>query len=575
MKRLAVLLTLVVAVFMLVPTLLAQDANVDAFGRPLPEDAAPYDMQIYRELRSATQKLTTFSAVESVYNRLPGADLFGDPLVNLDENLNIIPGAAESWDVSEDGLTWSFHLRPGQMWSDGTPLTANDYVASYRYMVDPKHAYDFVWMWNGEIAGWDQAAAGEIAPDEIGVAAPDDNTFTVTTQVPMGFVPSTFYFWAPLQAAALEKSGSANYQLDPATSVSSGPFKLKEFVAGDRVILEANPAYTGFRPTMLKEYRAFFGDPNTSFAAFQNHDIDHASYENLSPADLQSVVTDPVLSKHYFPNMGDFRTDYLLMDTYSAPFDNLNVRLAFAKALDRESIVNNVINTGGVQVALPAYSFLAPGFPASDTSGALKDIQAYDCPAAQKLLADAGYPDGKDFPAVQLELRQESDVVAARFIAAAASISDCLHVTVTVNNMEYSAYMTGLLARPTTVQFGAISYGMDYLDPNNMLGLWKSTGRQSWRSADFDKLVDDAASESDPAKRTEMYQEAEKILVSDVGGIFLDHRIQGDLYQPYVAGECFRPDKQGVSAWHWGNDWCWGAVYITKDVADVKSYRSS
>ena len=225
-------------------------------------------------------------------------------------------------------------------------------------------------------------------------------------------------------------------------------------------------------------------------------------------------------------------------------------------------------------MAIPAYSFLAPGFPASDTTGALKDFQAYDCPAAKQHLADAGYPEGEGFPAVQLELRGESDALAARFIAAAASISDCLGVEVTVNNMEFSAYMTGLLARPTTVQFGAISYGMDYLDANNMLSLWQSTGRHSWRNAEFDSLIDQARSEADPAKRTQLYQDAEKILVSDVGGIFLNHRIQGNLYQPYIAGECFRPDAQGVSAWHWGNDWCWGAVYITEDVADYDTYRT-
>ncbi len=572
MKRFAVLLILAAAIFMIVPTLVAQEDNVDVYGRPLPEDAAPYEMQVWQVITNAAQVQTTFSAVESVYQRIDGADLFSDSLVNLDENLQLIPAAAESWEVSEDGLTWSFHLRPGQMWSDGTPLTANDWVASFRYMVKPEHAYDFVWMWNGVIEGWDQAAAGEIPPEEIGMTAVDDNTLAVTTQTPIGFLPATLFFWPPLQAAALEQYGSGNYQLDPATSVSSGPFKLKEFVAGDHLVLEANPTYTGFRQPYLREIRAQFGDKlNTSFLAFQNHDIDTVAYDAMSPADLELVNADPIMSQNYLPNMGDFRTDYLLFDTYTPPFDNLDVRQAFAKALDREAIVENVI---GSQLAIPAYSFLAPGFPASDTTGALKDFQAYDCPAAKQHLADAGYPEGEGFPAVQLELRGESDALAARFIAAAASISDCLGVEVTVNNMEFSAYMTGLLARPTTVQFGAISYGMDYLDANNMLSLWQSTGRHSWRNAEFDSLIDQARSEADPAKRTQLYQDAEKILVSDVGGIFLNHRIQGNLYQPYIAGECFRPDAQGVSAWHWGNDWCWGAVYITEDVADYDTYRT-
>ncbi len=174
-----------------------------------------------------------------------------------------------------------------------------------------------------------------------------------------------------------------------------------------------------------------------------------------------------------------------------------------------------------------------------------------------------------------MKLRGELQATAAWFVATAASISSCLNIQITVNNMENATYMDGLLARPTTIQFGAISYGMDYLDPNNMLGLWKSNGRHSWRNADFDNLIDQAKTETDPAKRAQEYHAAEKILVSDVGGVFLDWRIQGDLFQPYVAGgDCFKPDAQGVAAWHWGNDFCWGSIYITKDVSNFDTYRT-
>jgi peptide/nickel transport system substrate-binding protein/oligopeptide transport system substrate-binding protein len=441
-------------------------------------------------------------------------------------------------------------------------------------MVDPKNAYDFVWMWQGVIKGWNEAVAGEIKPEEIGMAAKDDVTLEVTTADPFPPLPGTLYFWPPMQAKALAALGP-NYMLDPKTSVSSGPFILKDFKAGDSITLEANPTYNGYRKPYLFQILGKYGDQiNGSFLAFQNHEVDRVNYSFLGPADFQVIKGDKVLSANYRPNTGDFRTDYLLFDTYTAPFDNVKVRLAFAKALDREAIVSKVINAN-FNLAIPAYSFLMPGFPASDTKGDLKSIQAYDCDAAKKLLADAGFPDGKGFPDQELKLRGESDATAQRFIAAASSISQCLNVKITVNNMEYKTYMDGLLARPTKIQFGAISYGMDYLDPANMLGVWVSTGRHSWRNAEFDKLVKEANGlVGDPAKRTKMYQDAEKLLVEDVGGIFLDHRIQGDLYQPYVAGDCFKPDAQGLSAWHWGNDWCWGSVYITKDVANFKTYRS-
>ncbi len=578
-RKMAYVLLALSAVLVLTATafsIAAAQGNVDIYGRDLPEDAAPYEMQVWTQLCDSTRTETSLMSAITVYQRICGDthmfDKFGDSLVDLDENLNLIPGAAERWEASEDGLSWTFYLRPGQVWSDGTPLTANDYVATYRHMVDPANAYDFVWMWQGTIEGWSEAVAGEIAPEEMGMEAVDDLTLVVRTNGARPYLPGTLYFWPPLQAAALEAIGP-DYILDPATSVSSGPFILTEFVAGNRVILQANPDYKGYRTPYLRELRGIYGDQlNGSFLAFQAGDVDRVNYVHISLSDFEVIAADPMMSQNYLPNFGDFRTDYLFFDTYNPPFDDQRVRLAFAKALDRDAIVENVV---GGQFGIPAYSFLAPGFPASDTAGALKDIQGFDCPAAQALLSDAGYPNGEGFPAQELKLRNESEARASWFIASAASISDCLGVEITVNNMEFSAFMEGLLARPTTVQFGAVSYGMDYLDPSNMLGVWVSTGRHSWLNTEFDTLVDQANTlVGDPEERLNMYRQAEEILVSDVGGIFLLHRIQGDLFQPYIAGDCLRPDNQGVSALHWGNDWCWGSFYITNEVDNFETYRT-
>jgi len=558
-----------------VPFTFAQDSNVDVYGRELPEDAAPYEMQVMRNLCNSNRTEVSLSSAVTVYSRIcdqNAFDKFSDPLVWLNNNMELVPAAAESWSVSEDGLTWTFNLREGQMWSDGTPVTANDWVATWQFMATPENAYDFVWLWLGIIDGWDEAVAGEIPVEEIGMVAADDLTLEITTQTPFPPLPSTFYFWPPMQAAALAEYGP-DYMLDPETSVTSGPFMLKEFVAGERVVLEANPDYTGPRQPWIREIIGVYGDLlNGSFLAFQNREIDRVNYAFLSPADFEVIENDPELLENYRPHGGDFRTDYLLMDTFNPPFDDVNVRLAFAKAVDRDSIVENVI---GSRAGIPAYSFLAPGFPAANSEG-LKDIQAYDCEAAQALLADAGYPNGEGFPEVELSLRGESEFIANWYTAAAASISQCLNVSIPVNNLEFQDYMTRLLERPTTLQFGGVSYGMDYLDPANMMGVWVSTGRHSWRNEEFDNLVREANQfTGDPAERTAMYQEAERILVEDVGGIFLAHRIQGDLFQPYVSatGNCWEADRQGIEATHWGNDGCWGEYYITQDVMNYDTYR--
>ena len=247
MSKRIVIVVLLLAVFVLaVPTVFAQD-NVDIYGRALPDGAASYNMQVYRNLCDSARQETSLSSIVTVYSRIcdTGAfDKFSDSLVVLNNNMEIIPSAATSWSVSEDGLTWTFNLRGDQMWSDGTSVTANDWVESWRFMADPDHGYDFVWLWLGIIDGWDEAVAGEISLDEIGLEAIDDNTLAVTTQVPFPPLPSTFFFWPPMQAKALTEIGP-DYVLDPETHVSAGPFILKEFEPGSHAVLEANPDYVG------------------------------------------------------------------------------------------------------------------------------------------------------------------------------------------------------------------------------------------------------------------------------------------------------------------------------------------
>jgi ABC-type transport system substrate-binding protein len=575
-RLLLVVVVMLAALAAAIPFIGAQDDNVDVYGRTLPADAAPYDMQVMQELCNSARTETSLSSAVSVYTRIcdmNAFDKFSDSLVVLNNNLELIPSAAESWSVADDGVTWTFNLREGQMWNDGTPLTANDWVATWQFMANPENAYDFVWMWLGIIEGWDEAVAGEIPVEEIGLRAVDDLTLEVRTQIPFPPLPATFYFWPPMQADALAEHGP-DYLLNPETAVSAGPFMLEEFTAGERVTLVANPDYKGVRPPWIREIRGVYGDQlNGNFLAFQDGQVDRVNYIFLSPADFEVIESDPELLDNYRPSGGDFRTDYILFDTFNPPFDDVNVRQAFAKAVDREAIVENVV---GSRAGIPAYSFLAPGFPASNSEG-LKDIQAYDCEAAQGLLAEAGFENGDGFPSVELALRGEPDFIVNWYNAAAASISQCLGVEVTVNNLEFQTYMEGLLARPTTIQFGGVSYGMDYLDPANMLGVWVSTGRHSWRNAEYDELVAQGNSFfGDPVERLAIYQEAERILVEDVGGIFLFHRIQGDLWQPYVdaTGNCFEPDRSGVSTFHWGNDNCWGDFYITEDVMNYDTFRT-
>ncbi len=560
------------------PSAAGSDPYTTVYGERLPDDAAPYTLQTYKVACNMTDTQSTFDFAVSVYHRIcewEGRlnDLFQDQLVTMDRDFQVIPAAAESWEVSDDGLTWTFHIKRGLVWSDGTPLTAHDWVATYRLMADPAHEWDFAWFYRGVLKHWDDVSAGLMPPEALGVVAVDDHTLQFTTQTPVAFFPAMMRNSFVLQQKALEEYGPY-YNSSVETSVSAGPFVLREYEPGVRVVMEANPTYRGYRKPMLRQLIGEYRDMNTVFVTFQNHEIDYVKSEYVTLADYATIQGDEELRENYLRHHGDFRTDYLFFDTDNPPFDDLLVRQAFAHALDRRAIVDGVF---GEARAMPAYGMLMPGFPAAHAVGELDQYQAYDCEQARQYLAEAGYPDGEGFPEVAMWMRNESPGMQEVYRAAAASIRQCLDIQIEATNVEYERFMDALNAQPTRLQFGAVSYGMDYLDPSSMLGVWLSSGRHTWELAQYDDLVHQANSISDdPDQRRALFQQAERLLVEQVGAVFLAHRWQGDLVQPYVQGDGFRGrDAQGMAGWHWGNDWAIGSIYIADTVREYDTYRDA
>lgn len=540
----------------------APSGMVNAFGVALPADAAPPEKQYIVTL--ATEGTTCDFAV-SVYKRTDPAycSVLDTPLLRINKNFEILPAGADSWEGSADGLTWTFHLDKNLKWSDGNPVTADDYVFTFQYQADPKHAWDFAWFWS-PIKNWDKAVKGEVPTSEIGVKKVDDYTLQFITEAPAPYLPAQALYARPLSKKAFEKSGEL-YNNTPETSVSSSPWVLEEWTKGKQMVFGPNKNYTGKLKPYLEKMIIIFGNPSTDFQAYQNNEVDHASH--FTPADIELISNDPTLSKEYHPGFGDFRTYYVGFNTYEKPFNDIKVRQAFAKAIDRDAIINNVVKKQGI----PAYSFLMPGFPDS-SSDVLKneDVNKFDVSAAQKLLADAGYPGGKDFPPQQLWLRNETDLNKAVGSAIAAMIHDNLGIPVEVSNKgDPKVFMDALNGH--TLPFYMVSYGFDYLDASNMLGIWNSAGRHAWKNAEFDKMITDASAFSgDPAKRSQMFKDAEKILVDDVPAVFIYHQTPGWMYKPYVKGEEFQPDKTGVTTWHWPGlediNMMALTTYISKDV---------
>ena len=549
----------------LCPTTPALATETTVHGLQLHADALPYAEQVLRVPCNNTQNEITFDFSVSVYQRYCNSDLFNDTLIEFDKSYTPQPATAETWSVAEDGVTWTFKLRAGLMWSDGTPLTAHDYVATFRFSADPNHAWDLAWYYTfidkGGIKNWDEVIAGQLPVEALGVRAVDDLTLEIATKGVFPPFPKIMKYAYALQKRALEEYGPY-YNNDPATSVSSGPFMLAEFDPGFKVVFQANPHYTGYRPPRLARIEGLYMSPATYFIAYLNEEIDTVNFNDLSPADFATIQRDPQLLTNYL-RAGLIGTDYVFFDTHSKPFDNLDVRKAFAHAINREAIVKGVY---GEIKAMPAHSMLMPGFPAADTTGELADYQRFDCGLAKKHLAAAGYASGGDFPSQVMWLRNENPGIAAVYQATAASISQCLGINIQVSNKDNKVFMDELDVRPTGIKLGAVAYTLDFVDPTNLLGIWESSGRHSWRNENFDRIMDEASGLlDDPIRREQLFRDAERILVEDVGGAFIAHRWQGSLYRSTVRGESIRePGPNGTYGAHFGNDKNISTLYIAK-----------
>jgi ABC-type transport system substrate-binding protein len=276
---------------------------------------------------------------------------------------------------------------------------------------------------------------------------------------------------------------------------------------------------------------------------YQNNEIDYMQYP--APADLLVAQSD--FPDQIYSSVGDFRTHYLFFDVTKAPFDKLEVRQAFSHAVDRDAIKKQILGPSGI----PAYSWLAPGFPAANGQ-ALSSIQNFDPAKAKELLAAGGFADPSTFPKQVMQVRNPTPLISDVAEAVASMLRTNLGIEVEVQNVDQKTFMNALTAKPTQILFGMVSYGMDFLDPYNMLSVWLSGGRHSWSNPDFDKSVKQAASfTGDPAERTKMFQDAERILVEDVPGVFIYHETPVQLIKPWLKGPFKDPDKNGIASLHW------------------------
>ena len=522
---------------------LAAALHLAAQELDLPEDAAPAEGQVFIVPSDPTSTFL-MDFFEAVYGRPSYAsDLFSDPLVRIDKNFQIIPAAATAWSGSDDGKSWTFTIDPELVWSDGNPVTAADWVTTFQYAADPEHAWDFTWYFDGVIKNWGKAIKGEVPFDQIGVKqGADDRTLIFDTEVAAPYLPAMLLYSLPLSKAALETHGPL-YNSEPETCVSSGPFRLGEWQKDQRIVYIRNDSYKGKLVVPIQRVIVKLAAPDSHFSLYENDEVDFL--ESPAPANLK--IAQAEFPEQIYSSVGDFRTFYLFFDVTKAPFDNLKVRQAFSHVVDRDAIKAAILGPEGS----PAYSWLAPGFPASNQEG-LREIQAYDPELGRTLLAEAGFPGGEGFPQQELWLRAPRPLDVAIAGSIAAMLKQELGVDVAVSNKDQTLFMDALTSEPTEILFGYVSYGMDFLDPFNMLSVWLTTGRHSWASADFDAKVAEAASFLGPTtERLAKFEEAERVLVEDVPGVFVYHETPVQLIKPWLRGDALTADENGNTSIHW------------------------
>lgn len=529
---------------------------VNSLGVELPADAAPIEEQV---LRYPANEFKWLSWDATVYDLTPGG-IFGihDPCTRTDKNFELHPAGCESWEISEDGLTWTFHLPKDKVWSDGEPVTADDWVFTMQRYARPD--YDFEWFYSmGNIVNWSAVVNGEVDASELGVKKVDDYTFSVTTTDPIPYIAKLFtVVWVTPQHIVKDRLADGSWAMDPATAVSAGPFKLDHYDKGKEIVWVANDKYTGPYPPMLERIELYFMDSQTRFAAFKNSEVDIiglSSREDLPPATIAEILATPEM-KDQMLSWPNFITYYLFFDTWNEPFDNLLVRQAFSHAIDRQLLIDGPL----ANQASIAFSMNPPGFPGSDVEN-IKDIQGYDPKLAAQLMEEAGYPGGEGFPELTLYTRSAYPALTNAAEAIAAMLKDNLGVIVQIQDLDYSIYSEMLSTQKSTksgdLKFSIVPYEFDFVDGSNLLGVWggcesdtddlsKMPGRHTWYNEEFNAKMCEANTLMDAEdQRNELYKQAEKILLEDVGLIPLYHGTNNVLLQPNVKGPALDPDKEG------------------------------
>ena len=456
---------------------------------------------------------------------LNGASDGGDVISNTFEGLVrersgvVQPGIAEDWKVSDDGLVWTFYLRKSK-WSDGSPLTANDFEYAWKRAMDPATASEYSWLW--EYTNVVNAAAfafGEegVTADDVGVKAVDDYTLEVTLTAPTDYFGSlmSFYHFHPVKQAAVEAEGGEDgaWAIDPELVVSNGAFKLEEYTIGEGMKLVKNKNYWNAKEVEIDEINvAFLDDANTAYAAYQAGDFDFIP--DVPVAEIPRLIEeDP--NFYVFPLLGTYYYNFNMdLDLW----EDVRVRRALALAIDRE-LICDTLASGQV----PAAGFVPPGFKddkgndffeTAGTYGLYTDATGVE--EAQALMAEAGYPDGEGFPEFEILYNtSEGHQTVAELVQEMFKTN--LGIKATLANQEWAVFQDTRTQGDYEMSRGG--WLTDFMDPSGMLAIFQEGNAYNdpnYYNEDFEAAMAAALSTTDKAEHYAKLYEAQEIFINDM-----------------------------------------------------------
>lgn len=449
---------------------------------------------------------------------------------NLRGDGTLAPAAATDYIVSADGTAYTLTLRSGLTWSDGQPLTAQHYVDGVCRLLDPMTGNPFYYLL-AEVAPIRGAAAyagGDLADcGRVGVTAVDDLTLRIALERPVAFFPqllATHLFWPARPDAlhgtadAFPPSTSQSVIHNPQSAIVNGPYLLAEYRLAEQVVLVRNPAYWNTAEVEIKRIELpIVPDPVRQLALYEAGDLMVAAFPARETARIQA---DPAFARelHVLAQPG---TSYLAFNVQALPTDNLNVRRAIASAVDRRSLITDVL---GQPWRMAASRLVPAGVPGYDDGA---EVYPFDLSAARAYLAEAGYGPDNPLPPVELWYNRGGNNDA--IFQAIAAMLEAAGIPVRLVSSRWEQYLAALENCNKPLEAGAARspgecsyhlYGMgwmmDYADPASMLQVLSPQSRfqyTGWSSNDYEQLLAKAAAELDAARRSELYRQAEDLLL--------------------------------------------------------------